>query len=257
MNGFDQAILEFLNRPALHSQALDLFAVKITSNLLLKGGVVLAVIWALWFSRSTSGANGADGANAAAPDVARRRRTILVGFAGTFVALAVARGLSVMFPSRARPVNYSDVFTVPDGVDTSKTNFFINDNSFPSDHAALFYALATTIGLISPRRGIAMMLYVTLMVMLPRVYLLLHYPTDMIAGGIIGCACVLILSTAANVTALGRGLVNRVYAWSIAHAPSFYAAMFLWSFEVAELFDSVRRLAQIGPVLKALVASHS
>jgi undecaprenyl-diphosphatase len=101
-----------------------------------------------------------------------------------------------------------------------------------------------------------MIVYVTIAVMVPRMYLLLHFPTDIIAGGIIGSACVMIASIAGGATRFGRMLVDRLYAWSMAHAPTFYAAMFIWSFEVAELFDSVRRLAQIGPVLKALVAAH-
>jgi undecaprenyl-diphosphatase len=254
MNGFDRVILQLFNHHALHSPALDLFAVKVTSNLLLKGGVVLAVIWALWFSRRGSASpaetNGHD------PAIARRRRAILIGFAGTFIALALARGSSVMFPSRLRPVNYDTLFTIPNGVDTSANNFFVNDNSFPSDHAALFYALATTVFLVSRRNGVVMIAYVTVVIMFPRMYLLLHYPTDIFAGGIIGCACVILASLAGTATAIGRGLVNRVYGWSLAHAPSFYAAMFLWSFEIAELFDSVRRLAQIGPMLKALTSSH-
>ena len=259
MNGFDLTILQFFNRPGFHSPALDTFAAKIAANLLLKGGVVLAVIWALWFSKPARAADSAVGAGEAADGEAtvdRIRRLILLGFVGTFLALALARGASKMFPASARPLNYPELFTIPASADTTTNPFFINDNSFPSDHAALFYALATTIFLVSPRTGSIMFVYVTLVVVVPRLYLLLHYPSDIIAGAILGVACVMIASVAGTATTLGRTLLRRVYRWSVSHAPTFYAALFLWSFSIAELFDSIRRLAQIGPLLKALVARH-
>ena len=81
-------------------------------------------------------------------------------------------------------MNHRALFTIPDSPDDTKNGgFFINDNSFPSDHAGLFYALATTIFLVSRRTGIIMFIYVTLVVIVPRLYLLLHYPTDIMAGG--------------------------------------------------------------------------
>lgn len=250
MNGFDRVILEFLNRPALHSAALDFLAMKIATNLLVKGGVALAVIWWLWFSKPIGARAATDMELSAAS--ARVRRLILIGFAGTFVALALARGANVMFPSRARPINHSDIFRLPVSTDTSSNSFFINDSSFPSDHAALFYALATTIYLVSRRAGVLMLIYVTLAIVLPRMYLLLHYPTDIIAGGIIGSVCVVIASLIGGATRTGRALVERLLGWSVQHAPSFYAVMFLWSFSIAELFDSLRKLAHIGPVLRAI-----
>ena len=47
------------------------------------------------------------------------------------------------------------------------TNWFVNDSSIPSDHAALFYALATTIFLVSRRAGVFMFIYATVVIMTP------------------------------------------------------------------------------------------
>ncbi|CAN5400443.1 hypothetical protein BH09PLA1_BH09PLA1_36710 [soil metagenome] len=254
MNGFDRVILEFLNRPAFHSPSLDLLAIKISTNLLLKGGVVLAAIWWLWFARPRN--RFALGSLDVDSSIARTRRLIIMGFAGTFVALALARGSSVMFSSRPRPLNQSNVFQIPEGVDTGSKSFFINDSSFPSDHAALFYALATTILFVSRPVGVAMFMYVTLIIMVPRLYLLLHFPTDILAGGILGTACVILLSTIGSVTVVGRSLVQRAFGWSVTHQATFYAAMFLWSFSIAELFDSLRKLANLGPILRMLASHH-
>jgi hypothetical protein len=55
-------------------------------------------------------------------------------------------------------------------------------SSFPSDHACLFFALATGLCLISPVIGGLALLHASLIVSLPRIYLGLHYPTDVLAG---------------------------------------------------------------------------
>lgn len=64
-----------------------------------------------------------------------------------------------------------------------------NDTSFPSDHAAGGFALATTLLIARDRwaRRIGWLLLVlTVLLAFARVYTGLHYPSDVIAGGLIG-----------------------------------------------------------------------
>lgn len=70
--------------------------------------------------------------------------------------------------------------------------------SFPSGHAAMAFAAATVVGLYSRQaRGWAASLVAATLIGLSRVYLGLHYPSDIVAGAILG----------AGVGAAGYGLV--------------------------------------------------
>src|SRR5689334_5550155 len=95
-NSFDRSILEFLSRPALHSPALDQFAVRLSNDLLLKGGVLMAAMWWIWFASSSSSksiATSGSGAMLSGAEIDEEtratRRTILLGFCGTVLALVV------------------------------------------------------------------------------------------------------------------------------------------------------------------------
>jgi undecaprenyl-diphosphatase len=65
------------------------------------------------------------------------------------------------------------------------------DPSFPSDHATFAFAAATGLYLVRRRWGIVAAVFAAL-VAFSRVYVGTHYPADVIAGAVIGCAFVLL-----------------------------------------------------------------
>lgn len=77
------------------------------------------------------------------------------------------------------------------------------DPSFPSDHAAAAFAIAFAVLAFSRRGGIAFLSAATL-IGLSRIALGLHYPTDVLAGALVGFAA------ATLVTTLGRPWVIRL-----------------------------------------------
>ena len=79
------------------------------------------------------------------------------------------------------------------------------DPSFPSDHAAAAFAIAFAVLAFSRRAGIAFLGAATL-IGLSRIALGMHYPSDVLAGALVGFAA------AALVTTLGRPWLIRLVA---------------------------------------------
>jgi hypothetical protein len=87
-------------------------------------------------------------------------------------------------------------------------------------------------------------------------YLLLHYPTDLIVGGLIGVTCVALGIILIESNDFSRSFADRTIRWSQQFPGAFYALMFVWSFSIVDLFESVRSIGQIGPVLRGLLGVH-
>lgn len=63
-----------------------------------------------------------------------------------------------------------------------------NTGSFPSGHAAFFFALATVVYLYNKKLGIWFYFFSVPMV-ISRVFVGVHYPSDILAGALIGIFC--------------------------------------------------------------------
>lgn len=226
MNAFDGAVLGWLDDFARRWPAFDRWVAHVAFNDLFKGAFAMALVWWSWARR---------------PDAAdvRERRAMLVGAVlATLAALAVNRVLASLLPHRPRPIHLGpDLFTAPFGV---RTQVFNDLSAFPSDHAVMFVGLA--LGLLAASRGLGVLafLHAAVVVLLPRLYLGLHYPTDELAGAALAALFVL--------PALRPRVRDRLAApflsWSVRHPPSFLAAAFLVGFGFATLFDPLVRLAR-------------
>ena len=70
--------------------------------------------------------------------------------------------------------------------------FDLPDYSFPSGHTTASFSLATTLALNIPRISI-IVLFLALIIAISRIYLGVHYPTDIAAGVILGMGCSIIV----------------------------------------------------------------
>lgn len=230
LNFFDAGILGALNAMARVSFTFDQLVAIISASNLLKGAAVLAVFAGLW----------------SLPDERQdeRRVGLVATLAAGVAAVAVCRALAAFLPFRPRPIHADfSGFVIPYGV----ANKLDGWSSFPSDHATLFFALAAGVVLVAPRLGGYCAAYVAGVIVLPRLYLGLHYPTDLIAGAALGVGIVLLFHMPAV-----RNRLTWVLAWERNRPGWFYAGAFLALFETACLFDHARELGSFG----AGVARH-
>jgi undecaprenyl-diphosphatase len=223
MNPFDSSIITFLNSFARHSWTFDSLVYMLSSNDLLKGGVVVAFIWWTWFR----------------PDVHKddTRLHLICAIFACLVAVVIARGLALMLPFRERPMVVAALhFQHPYGGDYEG---IIDWSSFPSDHAAVFFSLAMSIFFVWRAVGIAALSYVFLFIAMPRLYLGFHYPTDILGGALIG----IVLALIARAKLFCDWVRSFIMPWLQRSPGSFYACLFILTFQIATIFQSMRTIA--------------
>ena len=222
MNTFDTAILETLNQFAQVSLVADSTVVFIADSHLVKGAVLLLIFWWGWFRVSANRA--------------MVRLHLISTLIGCFVAMVAARILAKSLPFRLRPMHDDGLdFTLPL---TMEPTLLESWSAFPSDHAVLFYALSTGLFFISRYVGAFALLFTTVFIALPRIYLGLHYPTDIVAGASIGIVIALLFQKERMLDKLSRPVVD----FSERRPEFFYPALWLVTYQVADMFNSSRDL---------------
>jgi undecaprenyl-diphosphatase len=224
MNVFDTALFHFFNQFVERSWTVDNLIYLISDSDVIKGYLVLPLFWWAWFRRKQ-------------PE--NDQRTVLLTLFAGLSAVVVSRLMQIALPYRARPVYIADPdFKVPSALPIDLLSGW---SSFPSDHACLFFALATGLCLISPVIGGLALLHASLIISLPRIYLGLHYPTDVLAGALLG---VMVMALVWTFRSACRVIVEPVLAWSRTSPHIFYPAFFVLTAELAHLFKDSRWLAE-------------
>jgi undecaprenyl-diphosphatase len=226
MNPFDSIIIHFLNSFARRSEIFDTAMGLMADNPLLEGGIVVIFFW---YALVRYGQRDPEA-----------RERLLFGLFASIFAVVVGRTLALALPFRERPMHNPHLnFTPPF---TMNPNSFIGWSSFPSDHAVVFLCLAMTIWFVSKRVGAMAIAYCVFCIFFPRVYLGIHYPTDIVAGAAIGIS----IAYLSRITHL-RSAVMRPALYLQEHYPTgFSTLIFVCSFEMAEEFSSIRNIALAG-----------
>jgi undecaprenyl-diphosphatase len=170
-----------------------------------------------------------------------RHAQVMVTLLAGLVALFVARAMAHELPFRVRPFalpEFADVFTVS----RARMGNLDEWSSFPSDHATLFAALATGAWFANRRLGAMLWAYCLVVILAPRVYLGMHYPTDVLMGAFIGIAIAWLLHTPSIRGAISAPLLQ----WQQRSPATFYASAFLLTSQIAVLFDPVRNVAHFA-----------
>lgn len=219
----DYRIILFVNHFARRSWALDTLFYEIDSNPLATAPLLMAMWWA-WFKDRGGEAE------------IHNREVLLHGLVGSFLYILLFRIPPLMLPYRARPLHNPELhFLMPYNVDPQR---LLGWSSFPSDHAILWFFLAATVYLVSRRLGIFLYLYVSLTLCVARIYIGIHYPSDIIVGALLGVG----VAQLAKVSVIRKTFAEQPMK-VLQRAPGvFYAGFFIISSQMAEGFNSLHEI---------------
>ena len=228
---FDSQIIHALHNFSKNSPTFTEIMQLSANNDFLNGGLLATLLWFFWFHPAN--------------DLRKRREQIVITIYGTLLAIIVGRILTNIIPFRIRPVlNPAMVNFYPDKLAANGLTF---ETSMPSDHAVMFFALATGFFMISKKVGTLVYLYVTVVICFPRVYLGLHYPSDIEVGAIIGIIIMLLFT----IPFINKILKDKTFLFHSKYPGIFYALFFLLTYQIGTMFDSCRELAHF--ILKVLL----
>ena len=219
----DRSLLLAVNGFAQRSYLFDKSVVQLLDMDFLKGGFFFVFLWWLWFRESA--------------DAPENRIAVLRIGAGMFLAVVLARAMQLLLPGRVRPMHDATIHLVaplvpvPEGLE--------HWSSFPSDHAVVFFALATAIWLYHRWLGLVAAAWLTIFACLPRVFVGYHYPSDILAGALVG-VITMQLAMRLPLPRLASALIDRVFSWERRRPQLFYCAAVIITFELMMMCEDLR-----------------
>lgn len=229
----DAAISVALNAGVGSSPGFDSLVFQVSQNHLLKCAPPVTAVWFLWWTRQQ------------AADRDRRQAALLMVLAACFLTMGIVRALTRLLPFRLRPIFETELHLVKAA--GMWLGNFDRASSMPSDHAGLFFALAVGLFIVSRPVGILALLHAALMIALPRVYLGLHYASDVLVGAAIGALSAWLLTRPPAIDAAGA----MAQGWVKRQPQIAYPVLFLVTSEMAEMFEPLRN---IGVWLREMAA---
>ncbi len=214
--GLDVSIFRALNDFCGWSPTLDRIVVHLG---VLKGTLFMGTVGVLWYWPDK--------------EMSRRRETLLIMNLAVALSLVVNRVTSTLLPFRERPM-----YSIGANAPTFEWHADLEHwSSFPSDNATYLFAIAASLWLISGWWGLFFGIFAAFAA-LARVYLGIHYPSDIVVGALIGIAT----SLAVNREPVRKLIAAPILALEKRYPPFFYGLFFLTLAELSGGFPNTRRI---------------
>jgi undecaprenyl-diphosphatase len=213
----DWPILLKLNHYVFPSDFLNSSINSVANLPILTGALLVGLFWYVWFESNSESA----------------KAELFLGLGAAIAAVILSRGLQLTLPTHLRPLhNPVPGFDVP-GMDPAALSGW---NSFPSDHACVYFALTTVIWRRSQLLGLFALLP-ALVGSLPRIFFGQHYPSDIAFGALLGIFIVMMVENYGPET-----IARRAILFEQKRPGMFYLCGFLLTYEVATLFIDIRNI---------------
>jgi membrane-associated phospholipid phosphatase len=204
---------------------LDRLASHLEADILLKSGIFVSIYWYFWLREGR--------------DQQERRNTVLAILAGAIGGVVIARMLAIFAPFRLRPMHDASLHHHPFSMLTAPT--FVDWSSFPSDTAAYLGALGFGLVRLSRRLAVPVTLYLAVAICLPRLYLGIHFASDVVVGTLIGIASVWAML---QIEGFRSRVAHPLLTFMEATPQIFYPAAFLFMYEMASGFANLQDVAR-------------
>jgi undecaprenyl-diphosphatase len=220
----DETVLILLNGYVAKSKTFDNLVFFISANQLVKGVPIAMLFLFLWFRPRACHL--------------QKRAQLIALLVVSFISIVVGRMAALLLPHRVRPIHSEALdLELPLSISSHTLDGW---SSFPSDHAVLYATLATAFWKVDRRAGIAAVVHAFFVIAFARVYLTLHFPTDILGGAAIGLILTLILMKPVSASISRAGGLELADKWP----QYFHPFLFLILFQIATMFTSARQLAK-------------
>lgn len=221
----DEFLLSAINGFAGKSDFWDSAILFVSASYFFKGLIPVTLLWFLWFLTDRE-------------DNKRRAQIIATGLTSC-VAIFVGIALALSLPKKLRPIHDPDAVNIVNIPIDMPTRALEGMSSMPSDHAVMFFSLAVGTLMWNRTVGSLLLIQAFLIVSLPRVYLGLHWPADIVVGAIAGSLGAFLLvplltKAIEPIIAKDHGRVLAAFGMTLG---------FLVTFQIASMFESARALA--------------